>query len=95
MSYPVHVARTAGEGVELPEGDLFDAIADALALPGYFGRNWDALDECLRDLERPVTLIVRDAASRWERDPGEMRMLVDVWLSAAEGRDDLQLVFVW
>ncbi len=82
-------------GVDLPEGELFDALAEALEFPDYFGRNWDALDECLRDLTGPATLLVRDAASRWERAPEEMRMLVDIWLSAAAERDDLQLVFVW
>ncbi|MBC7782159.1 MAG: barstar family protein [Proteobacteria bacterium] len=28
---------------------ILDAFADALALPEYFGGDWDALDECLRD----------------------------------------------
>jgi len=28
---------------------VLDAFADALGLPEYFGGNWDALDECLRD----------------------------------------------
>jgi RNAse (barnase) inhibitor barstar len=95
MKYPVHFTTVVPEGVELAEGELFAALADALALPDYFGHNWDALDECLRDLEEPVTLVVRDAAARWERDPEELRMLIEVWLSAAEARDDLQLVFVW
>lgn len=31
-------------------GMLFDALQRALSLPGYFGRNWDALADCLRDL---------------------------------------------
>lgn len=96
MSHPVHF--TAGpvvEGVELGEGELFDALAAALHLPDYFGRNWDALDECLRDREEAVTLIVRNTSARWERSPDELRMLIDVWLSAAAGRNDLQLVFVW
>lgn len=95
MKHPVHFTTVAPEGVELPAGNLFDALSEALALPDYFGHNWDALDECLRDLEEPVTLIVRDAAARWERDPEELRMFIDVWLFAAEARDDLQLVFVW
>ena len=29
---------------------LLDAIAVAAAFPAYCGRNWDALEECLRDL---------------------------------------------
>ena len=40
---------------ELPAGiktedALLDALAVALHFPGYFGRNWNALDECIRDL---------------------------------------------
>lgn len=28
---------------------LFDALFDILLLPGYFGYNWNALSDCLRD----------------------------------------------
>jgi hypothetical protein len=30
--------------------DLFRALEAELKLPGYFGWNWDSLEECLRDL---------------------------------------------
>jgi hypothetical protein len=32
------------------EGALLDALSVALSFPGYFGRNWNALEECIRDL---------------------------------------------
>lgn len=30
--------------------DLFGRLHKALQLPGYFGNNWDALNDCLHDL---------------------------------------------
>ena len=77
------------------EVELFRGLAAALALPDYFGHNWDALEECLDGLapDRPLVLLIHGAQARWQRDPEAMRMLVDIWL--ATEREDLQLMFVW
>lgn len=44
--------------------ELFSALESGLHLPGYFGRNWDALSDSLRDLhwikERTVVLLHND-----------------------------------
>lgn len=42
---------------------LFDALRKNLRLPDYFGGNWDALSDCLRDLswiEQRRVVIVHD-----------------------------------
>ena len=43
---------------------LFDALFNVLNLPGYFGFNWNALSDCLRDLswisERKVVIVHSD-----------------------------------
>lgn len=44
--------------------ELMDAVFEALRLPDYFGDNWDALEECIRDLSwmppGPVVLVHHD-----------------------------------
>lgn len=80
------------------EKALLRDLGRALALPDYYGENWDALDECLRDLETDAltVLVIEGAGHLWSSAPRAARMLVDVWLSAASERGgDLHLVLVW
>lgn len=63
--------------------ELFDALAEALSFPEYFGRNWDAVADCLSDAEPTV---LRVDASLWDRAPELARTLVDVW-SESEGQE--------
>ena len=37
--------------------EFLDAIAASLAFPAYYGRNLDALNDCLRDLPGPAVLL--------------------------------------
>ena len=46
---PLQVARIDLGGAA-GKGALLDRIAAALAFPDWFGRNWDALEDCLADL---------------------------------------------
>jgi hypothetical protein len=51
---------------------LLDALSVALRFPAYFGRNWDALDECIQDLSwlppGDVVLIHKDLPLAGRRD---------------------------
>lgn len=59
--------------------ELFDAFRSALGLPEYFGANWDAFSESLRDLswvpQRTVVLHHRD---RPLRDDHEFKVYLDI-----------------
>lgn len=42
-------ARIVRGRKSMTEADFYDEVAAALQFPGYFGENWDALSDCLRD----------------------------------------------
>lgn len=61
---------------------LLDRIAGALRFPAWFGRNWDALEDCLADLSWidacGHVLLVEGASATVERG-----ILIDILRSAA------------
>lgn len=69
---------------------LLDAFREPLAFPGWVGRNWDALEDALRDLswwpagERGRALIVAGASRIEDGLDAEWRTLCDVLGTAAE-----------
>lgn len=70
-------AHLDGARVEsVPE--LHDALAAALALPDWYGRNLDALADCLRDVD-PATVLLWDAWSGLARaEPRVLAIALDL-----------------
>ncbi|MEU5091904.1 barstar family protein [Streptomyces sp. NPDC021356] len=71
---------------------LMDRVARALALPGWFGRNWDALADSLADPSvwpkeaagRGLLLVVRGWRAYAAGRPEEWRIAEDVFAQAAD-----------
>lgn len=94
----LHAERVSGKD------DLIRNLAVGFSFPGYFGGNWDAVDECLRDLEdwlpaQGYVLVVSGAEELWRREPRFAGRLIESWLAAAEhwtgcGKP-FHLVFEW
>ncbi|MEU4365776.1 barstar family protein [Micromonospora chersina] len=67
---------------------LYEALARAVPLPAWFGRNWDALADVLADRldAGPLTLVVRDAADLLaDEPPAQLGTLLDVLGGVAAG----------
>jgi RNAse (barnase) inhibitor barstar len=103
---PIHIVSAADAAKLTPTGVtrgpitsadvLFSKLAQALELPDYFGHNWDALDECLREVVGDLLLLVHDGETLWREAPDVALALVELWLAAAaEHPAKMELVFVW
>ena len=75
-----------GKKCATPAG-LFAEFARALEFPDYFGHNWDALEECLADLEwlpaKGYVILVTDAQEVIS-DDDEYETLLEVLSDAGE-----------
>ena len=57
--------------------ELHELIGNALGFPDYYGRNWDAFDECANDpdIEKPKELKVIGIASLAVNLPREAKLM--------------------
>ncbi len=92
-----------GEEVHDQES-LFRVLADTLRFPDWFGDNWDALADCLREVDAPGSrhgfiVVLHHAKALWREAPECAGMLIETWLSIAEERraegEPFHLVFLW
>jgi RNAse (barnase) inhibitor barstar len=67
---------------------LLTEFARALDFPDYFGHNWDALEECLADLEwlpaKGYILLITDAAQALPDDEEEYETFLEILRDAGE-----------
>lgn len=96
------VLEIDGGAIETKE-HLLSATAEAMHFPDYFGRNWDALDECLRDMtwmpSAGYVLFFKNAEAFWQTSSHLAGTFTEIWMSAAEewSRQEIpfHLIFVW
>lgn len=76
-----------GKKCSTPAG-LFTEFARALGFPDYFGHNWDAMEECLADLEwlpaKGYVLLLTDAQAVLADDEDEYETLLEILSDAGE-----------
>lgn len=98
----IGLVRIHAGGID-DDRELLDALAVGFSFPDYFGHNWDALEESLRDLDwlpaRGYVLVVEDAEQLWRRAPWIPARLIRSWLFCAESwaqrETPFHLVFEW
>ena len=73
LGHDVRIVGAVSGGVD--KATVLDAFAADLDLPDWFGRNWDALLDALRDLEVPrgQTLELQDHVGELRARPRHLR----------------------
>ncbi len=72
--------------------ELHDSLARQLKLPAYYGRNLDALFDCLSDIHEPCEIVLRGAEELFVHLGIYADVLQDVLRDAAEENPVLHLV---
>lgn len=92
-----HVVRLPAS-IKTP-GELFEAYYAQLELPGYFGDNWNALSDCLRDLswlpQRRAVILHKDVPSLSETDLREYLDVLRQCIGDWQPDEDHELVVVF
>lgn len=88
FSPPSYFCAQVDGGAVPDKAALMEALAAAFRFPAYFGRNWDALLDCLRSLpdevpSRGYALLVSNAEAFLAGHPQDLADFADV---AAEAR---------
>ena len=74
--------------------ELHGLLADTLRFPSYYGRNWDAFWDCIRDPEQsvmPAVLRVRGWESLLRRLPRDAQLFRRCLDDLAAERDDVRV----
>jgi len=79
--YKIDLARARGKS------GLFEALSKALKFPAHFGKNWDALNDCLTDLTwvdgRGWVLILAHGRPFAAKHPAEFDIALDLFNGVA------------
>jgi RNAse (barnase) inhibitor barstar len=96
--------RWLGHDVRVVSGgedkeSVLDAFATGLALPDWFGRNWDALLDALRDLDPAggragVALVWDHTLALRDGDRATYRTVLDVLEQVEDEREDLRVTVI-
>lgn len=70
------------------KADFLHQAARSLHFPGYFGYNWDALEECLNDMDadQPALLLFDYAGRFAATDPNQFAAATEILAAAAANR---------
>ncbi|XGV98390.1 MAG: barstar family protein [Leptolyngbya sp. BL-A-14] len=87
QKHGAHLFCLNGAGIN-NKSEFLHAIASAMSFPDYFGKNWDALDDCLTDLdwlEGDRLVLLYDQPDRFaQADPSEWQVALDILRSTVE-----------
>lgn len=55
---------------------LHALLSEAFGFPDYYGMNWDAFDECIRDVSAPAKVVVSGIESLHRKLPREAELFL-------------------